>query len=776
MSVLLTFMLLATPLSAFATVLPFSATPPGGGGTGGGVGEVWPWGWAVPTKQANPNAFVIGDEYEMLPTRDTRWMDAGTHTFLAWVDKNPAINKPYLVMKKNGVAVEQFSDGSAWMDHISAPVRNFGPPYPTFVSYATTTSVLPSEGTTFTAGNNCWYIPVYGVELDPGAEYQFSYLRGLRANNSVTCVTYESTSTPGLLLGYIQQNGIFTYPDELDQYNAKQWDTYEFRNPYVTYDNGQPVFEDFVFNVRTYADLTAYESALATASARVDAADLARGYLEGEYDPALVDQALADLDEATQLTTEELSTSLQADVDAATALLTGIAEYLVPFASDTTYTVTFKDWDDSVIDTQSVVYGMGAVAPQTPAREGYTFTGWDKSFAAITGDLTVTALYSLNSYTVTFRDWDGTELKSQSVDHGSAATAPADPVRELYTFTGWDADFAAVTGDLTITALYAFEGVTWETVLGVDYARVAGVSRFETAANAALEAFPAGADAVVIANGFSFADAVSAAPLAGAVDGPVLLTSVDSLHESTLAAIEALGVTTAYIAGGSGVVSDAVAEELADAGLTVERIAGLDRYETAYLLATEAVQLGADPAQVFLVRGDDFADGLAVSSIAAQADVPVLLTPTGALGAKAAEFITENDSDKVFIAGGTGAVSKTAADQAAALGVTVERWAGTSRYETCVAVVSGSMDEWGISAARVGLASGADFPDALSGGAVMGWKQGVLLLTAPSALSTPVQEFLESNSSSIDSVQFFGGTGALGAGVEAGVRAAVGSI
>ena len=57
-------------------------------------------------------------------------------------------------------------------------------------------------------------------------------------------------------------------------------------------------------------------------------------------------------------------------------------------------------------------------------------------------------------YTVTFVDYDGTQLKTKQVIEGGSATAPADPEREGYTFTGWDKSFANVTGDLTITATY----------------------------------------------------------------------------------------------------------------------------------------------------------------------------------------------------------------------------------------------------------------------------------------------------------------------------------
>ena len=122
--------------------------------------------------------------------------------------------------------------------------------------------------------------------------------------------------------------------------------------------------------------------------------------------------------------------------------------------SANTYTVTFKDWDGTVLKTQQVQYGNAATAPANPTRTGYTFTGWDRTFTNVTADLVVTAQYSANTYTVTFKDWDGTVLKTQQVQYGSAATAPANPSREGYTFTGWDKAFNNVTSNLTVTAQY----------------------------------------------------------------------------------------------------------------------------------------------------------------------------------------------------------------------------------------------------------------------------------------------------------------------------------
>ena len=122
----------------------------------------------------------------------------------------------------------------------------------------------------------------------------------------------------------------------------------------------------------------------------------------------------------------------------------------------TYHTVTFKDWDGTVLKTQTdVINGGSATAPSNPTREGYTFTGWDKVFNNVTSNLEVNATYSKNKYTVTFKDWNGTVLKNQeNVEHGTSATAPSDPIRDGYNFTGWDKAFNNVTGNLEVNATY----------------------------------------------------------------------------------------------------------------------------------------------------------------------------------------------------------------------------------------------------------------------------------------------------------------------------------
>lgn len=119
------------------------------------------------------------------------------------------------------------------------------------------------------------------------------------------------------------------------------------------------------------------------------------------------------------------------------------------------YTVTFLDWDDEVLTTEKVYEGESATAPEEPYREGYTFTGWDSSdWTDVQTDLIVKAQFEINTYTVRFFDINEELMDEQTVNWNEAAMAPEAPEVEGYTFTGWSEEFSQVTCDLDVYALY----------------------------------------------------------------------------------------------------------------------------------------------------------------------------------------------------------------------------------------------------------------------------------------------------------------------------------
>lgn len=119
------------------------------------------------------------------------------------------------------------------------------------------------------------------------------------------------------------------------------------------------------------------------------------------------------------------------------------------------YTVTFMD-GKTVLKTEKVQHGDTVTAPEVPEKDGKTFKGWDKPFDNVTSDLTINAVYDVDTFTVTFKDGEKV-LETQTVEYEAAATAP-DTARlsppEGMQFAKWDKDFSKVTEDIEVSAVY----------------------------------------------------------------------------------------------------------------------------------------------------------------------------------------------------------------------------------------------------------------------------------------------------------------------------------
>lgn len=136
-------------------------------------------------------------------------------------------------------------------------------------------------------------------------------------------------------------------------------------------------------------------------------------------------------------------------------------------------TVTFRDYDGTVLSVQTVKYKHNvSQRPQNPTRRGYTFTEWDNlDFNNITEDKIYTAQYNANEYTVKFLNYDGTTLSTQKVKYQESAIEPQHPIcANRYVFSGWAlsyvketdsaCDFTAVDSDMTFQAVQCWDDVT----------------------------------------------------------------------------------------------------------------------------------------------------------------------------------------------------------------------------------------------------------------------------------------------------------------------------
>ncbi len=341
-----------------------------------------------------------------------------------------------------------------------------------------------------------------------------------------------------------------------------------------------------------------------------------------------------------------------------------------------------------------------------------------------------------------------------TIDGGAETTytAPIE-VAEVgtYTLAFWSVD---VAGNVETE-----QTVTFNVAAGSLPSIIKGADRYLTAVAGSKAAFDDGAPAVVIATGENFADALGGAGLAGALNGPLLLTQKDVLLSEVATEISRLGATKVYILGGAGAISADVGRALDRlSGVTsVTRIAGANRYETASKVAAETIKVlnasGGYGGDAFIATGANFPDALGASSIAAVEGMPVFLADPARSTVNLPASV-----ERVWITGGTAVVSTGVENSLkSTLGTaSVKRFAGRDRFDTAARVAAFGVSR-GMTWNGAGIITGMNFPDALAAGPVLGSRDSVMLLTDTDSVPGYTRNALVANRAKIDAVTFFGG-------------------
>ena len=293
----------------------------------------------------------------------------------------------------------------------------------------------------------------------------------------------------------------------------------------------------------------------------------------------------------------------------------------------------------------------------------------------------------------------------------------------------------------------------------ISIARLAGATRDLTGVAASRSFWPVGgsAGAVVLASDATFADALAGGPLAASSNGPLLLTPPSGLTSQVSGEIARVlpAGRTVYILGGTAGVSGSVDSQLTSMGYTAKRLAGSDRFGTAVAVA-DAMH---DPVNVVEVNGLNFPDGLSAGAAAGQISAAVLLTNGTSQSPATAQYLQAHPGGLHVAVGGAAAQADPTANAVA----------GQDRYQTAALVAQGFFQN---GPAVAGFASGAAFPDALSGGANMGSRGGPLLLVPPTGpLPSSVSQYLSQTKSVIGGF-IYGGTAAVGSDVQSELAAA----
>ncbi|MGD8151307.1 cell wall-binding repeat-containing protein [Ornithinimicrobium sp. Y1694] len=292
----------------------------------------------------------------------------------------------------------------------------------------------------------------------------------------------------------------------------------------------------------------------------------------------------------------------------------------------------------------------------------------------------------------------------------------------------------------------------------VDTPRLSGSNRYGTAVATSRHLYPDGTRTVFVASGTTFPDALTGGSLAHRLGGPILLVRPDSIPPAVADELRRLRPTTIYVLGGTGAVNEPAVRELQGLAPTVARISGDDRYATAVQIA----RLGWESSgTVYLAAGGSFPDALAGGAAAAYQGVPVLLSrPAGLSSATVAELRRLGPS-QVAVLGGTGVLSDAVVQQVRAElpSAHVVRHSGSDRYATSAAVARAV---WGQGSATALYATGADFPDALSGIPAAARHQAPLMLVRQNC--TPSTTAESAAALRVRTARLLGGTGVLSAG------------
>lgn len=284
--------------------------------------------------------------------------------------------------------------------------------------------------------------------------------------------------------------------------------------------------------------------------------------------------------------------------------------------------------------------------------------------------------------------------------------------------------------------------------------RMSGSDRFSTAVQISKSGWSNGANTVLIAEGYGFADALAGAPLAYKMNAPILLTGKDKLNGTTANEIARLNPSKIIILGGNSAISGNVEHALKTVGgksRTVERIGGANRYDTAAKIASKM----GNPSKAIIVYGWNFPDSLSISSYAARNGFPILLTNSNGLPGETKSAL--NNINDTIVVGGKSVISNNVISQLS--GKSPERISGSSRYDTGSKI----FHKFFGSSSKAFVTTGSNFADALTGSVLAAKHNAPILLVDKNSLPYEVRK--DVRTSRLNKFTVLGGTNAVSGNV-----------
>lgn len=283
--------------------------------------------------------------------------------------------------------------------------------------------------------------------------------------------------------------------------------------------------------------------------------------------------------------------------------------------------------------------------------------------------------------------------------------------------------------------------------------RLAGADRYKTMTAILQKGFAEGStDTVIIATGENYPDALAASGLAGLSKAPIILTSKASLTSEARSEIQRIGAKKAIIIGSSAAVSAAVEDALKSMGLALSRVEGATRIETS----VEIYKAGSGWAKTAIIAsGSSFADALSISSYSYAQKIPLFLTDGNKmLTEETISALHSGGFVNIIIVGSDAAVSDQVETQLK--GYNITRLGGANRYETSLKIAQYVVKR-GLAVNNMAVATGENFPDALTGAALCGKNNTVIMLVADNTDAKGYAEtFLSAHKKAIKQIYVLG--------------------
>lgn len=273
--------------------------------------------------------------------------------------------------------------------------------------------------------------------------------------------------------------------------------------------------------------------------------------------------------------------------------------------------------------------------------------------------------------------------------------------------------------------------------------RIAGKNRYDTAVQASKKGWSTASTAVIVGGG-AYADAISAAPFAYQKNAPLLLTNANNLSSETKSRLKELKTKTVYIIGGTSTVSYTVENQIKSLGITVKRIVGKNRYDTAAKVAKSM----PSTSKAIVANGFLYAEPIAIIPYAAKNGYPILFTNNSTLNSYTADALKSKGIKQTYVIGGNGSINSTLYKRLPS----PIRIGGVNRYDISVNIAK----KLTLNTSNTYVSNGYSYADSIAGAALAAKQNKAIILTNGENLSKEPRAFI--GNKNIKNFSVVGGT------------------